>query len=135
MTDINDIAKLLDDQGIKYEFLSNDELNDIDKKWKSKFIGKRSVPYLEKYRWHIFSYHSDKLEGEQATVEYKKQHPTNIYIFNEGLQKGIKCKIIEKLPDIELEEVFDDLYICHHNMKWTYVITHESPDFGPYFSL
>ncbi|MFW5761507.1 MAG: DUF4275 family protein [Cyclobacteriaceae bacterium] len=34
-----------------------------------------------------------------------------------------------------MTECSDDIYICHHNMKWTYVITHESPDLGPYFSL
>jgi hypothetical protein len=130
----DDITKQLDNQGVSYEFLTEKELDEIDKKWKDKFIGQRTAPHLKNYRWHIFSYHGDKLEGDKATKEYKRQHPTDIYIFNEGLQYGLKCKSTDKLPDIEMEDFFDDIYVCHHNMKWTYVITHESPDFGPYFS-
>jgi len=40
-----------------------------DRNWKDKFIGKRIAPHLENYRWHIFSFHGDKVEGEKATNE------------------------------------------------------------------
>lgn len=130
----DDITKQLDEQGVSYELLTEKDLVNIDKKWRDRFIGKRTAPHLENYRWHIFSFHGDALEGDEATKEYKKQFPTDIYIFNERLQYGVKCTKSDKLPDIEMEDFFDDIYVCHHNMKWTYVITHESPDFGPYFT-
>lgn len=34
-----------------------------------------------------------------------------------------------------MDDFFDDIYIAHPNMKWTYVIPHESPEMGPYFSM
>jgi hypothetical protein len=131
----DDITKQLDEQGVSYELLTETELDDIDQKWRDRFIGKRTAPHLNNYRWHIFSHHIDnRLEGDEATKEYKKQHPADVFIFNERLQYGLRCVKSDKLPDIEMEDFFDDLYICHHSMKWTFVMTHESPDFGPYFS-
>src|SRR5688572_12101332 len=105
------ITKQLENQGISYELLTEKELDSIDKKWKDNFIGKRTAPDLENYRWHIFSYHGNKLEGKKATMEYKNQHPTDIYIFNERLQYGLKCNATDKLPNIEMEDFVDDIYI------------------------
>lgn len=131
----DNITKQLDEQGISYEFLTEKELLEVDVKWRKKFIGKRTAPHLEIFRWHIFSFQATKsIKGTDANKEYKKQHPTDIYIFNEQLRYGLKCMKQSKLPNIEMEDFFDDIYICHHNMKWTYVITHESPALGPYFS-
>lgn len=132
----NKIIQQLDNQYIQYEPLSEQELSTIENKWRNRFIGKRTAPHLDNYKWHIFSYHDDnRIEGDRAKNEYIKQYPTVIYIFNETLSFGLKCNSMDKLPDIEMRDCSDDIYICHHNMKWTYVITHESPDLGPYFSL
>ena len=130
-----DITKQLEEQGVSYEFLSVKDLETIELKWKEKFIGKRTAPNVEYYKWHIFSFHSDKnIEGEKAFVEYKEQYPCDIYIFNERLQYGLKCSKSDRIPEILMEDFCDDIYICHHNMKWTYVIPHEFPEMGPYFS-
>jgi hypothetical protein len=124
----------LNRQGIIFEILNDEELNKIYEKWIEKFIGNKKAPILENYKWHIFSYNKKKLEGIKATEEYNNQYPSDVYIFNEKLDFGIKCKVSENLPMIKFDEHFDDIYISHYNMKWTYVITHESPFIGPYFS-
>lgn len=101
-----------------------------------EFIGNRAAPALKYYKWHIFSYHKDKrIEGEKAIEEYKNQFPADLYIFNERLQYGLKWRKVERVPDITMEDFTDDIYVSHHNMKWTFVLPHEIPDFGPYFSM
>jgi hypothetical protein len=44
----------------------------------------------------------------------------------------IEC--INSVPEIELDDFIEDVYIAHSNMKWTYVVPHEIPDIGPFFS-
>jgi hypothetical protein len=130
-----EITKQLDEQGISYKFLSVSDLESIVLRWKEKFIGKRNAPNIEYYKWHIFSFNIDKIiEGERASIEYGKQYPCDIYIFNENLQYGLLCSKSDKIPEILMEDFCDDIYICHHNMKWTYVMPHEFPGMGPYFS-
>jgi hypothetical protein len=76
-----DITKQLSDQGIVFEFLTDIELEEVESKWKARFIGNRTAPALEYYKWHIFSYHKDKrIAGEKAIEEYKNQYPADIYI-------------------------------------------------------
>ncbi|MGB4775530.1 MAG: DUF4275 family protein [Daejeonella sp.] len=132
------ITKQLDEQEILYEFLTERELKELETKWKKKFIEEKKKPhsnqYNTQYKWHIFSFDTDSIKGKQATNEYKKQHPADIYIFNEELQYGLKCAKAEQLPNILMEGFSDDIYICHHNMKWTYVIPHEAPHIGSFFS-
>ena len=136
----NEIIKQLEEQNIEYELLQDEylpskksELNKVIKIWIDRFIGKHSAPNLENYLWHIFSKGAtDSLEGEDAVKELKSQYDTDTLIFNEPQQYLIKCKA--KIPLIEMEDFLDDIYISHHNMKWTFVIPHETPEIGPFFS-
>jgi len=130
-----DITKQLSCQGIIFQFLTEPELDEVERKWKAKFIGKRTAPNLDFYKWHIFSYHKDnRIEGEKAIAEYKHQFPADLYIFNERLQYGLKCLKASTVPDILMDDFTDDIYISHHNMKWTFVLPHEIPHIGPFFS-
>ncbi|MFT4762845.1 MAG: hypothetical protein ACI9XO_002397 [Paraglaciecola sp.] len=72
------------------------------------------------------------IEGEGATKEYLNQWKNNVIIFNESQQYLIEC--INSVPEIELDDFIEDVYIAHSNMKWTYVVPHEIPDIGPFFS-
>ncbi len=136
----DEIIKQLKEQNIEFNILQ--EKYNADKKslvsqtiqkWKNKFIANRTAPYLDSYLWHIFSYEATKsVEGENATKEYLNQWKTNVLIFNEAQQYLIEC--INSIPKIEIGNFYDDIYISHSNMKWTYVIPHEIPDLGPYFS-
>jgi FMN phosphatase YigB (HAD superfamily) len=137
----DDIIKQLKEQNIEFKLLQNeydrDESSLISqtvKKWKEKYVANKYAPYLDNYLWHIFSYDSTKsIEGEIATQEYLKQSKSKILIFNEQQQFLIECQ--NAIPNIEMDDFFDDIYICESEMKWTYVIPHEIPDIGPFFSL
>jgi FMN phosphatase YigB (HAD superfamily) len=136
----DDIIKQLKEQNIEFNILqekyNSDEKSLVSKtiqKWKKKFIANKTAPYLDSYLWHIFSYGSTKsIEGENATNKYLNQWKTNVLIFNEPQQYLIEC--INSIPKIEMDDFFDDIYISHPNMKWTYVIPHEIPEIGPFFS-
>lgn len=136
----DDIIKQLKEQKIEFNILQSEYIPAVDsllsqtvEKWKEKFISNRKAPNLDKYLWHIFSFGSTKsIEGEQAYKEYLKQWKTNVLIFNEPQQYLIECT--NSIPKIVIEDFFDDIYITHSNMKWTYVIPHESPRIGPFFS-
>lgn len=117
----------------RYDPSESSHVSQTRRKWTEKFIGPRTAPYLNQYMWHIFSYGATPcLQGEAALDELKMQYPTEMFIFNEPQQYLIKCW--GKVPLLEIEDFFDDIYVCHHNMKWTYVIPHEIPDLGPYFA-
>ena len=134
------ILNQLKEQNIEFELLQNrydsspsSLVSQTIEKWKSKFIANRKAPHLDAYLWHIFSFGSTKsIEGEGATKEYLNQWKTDILIFNEPQEYLIKC--VAAIPKIEMDNFFDDIYIVHSNMKWTYVIPHEIPEMGPYFS-
>lgn len=128
------IAAQLSEQQISHEVVSQSELKETENMWKNLFIGKLMAPQLSQHKWHIFSFNPGVgTAGAMAAEEYNQQHPATIYIFNEDLSFGLKCIKPSKLPQISLINFSDDVYICHHNMKWTYIIPHEFPEMGPYF--
>lgn len=139
MKPFDHIIKQLIEQQIEFEIIQNkpiksseDELSKTVFAWRNKFIRNKKAPYLNQNMWHIFSYEvSPYLEKEAAIIELKKQYLADTFIFNERLQFLIQCK--NGIPFIKMIDFIDDIYISHHNMKWTYVITHED-DLGPYFS-
>ena len=134
------IIRQLKKQRIDFELLQKNYDPSADslvsktvKKWSDKFIGDKSAPNLDNYLWHIFSFGATKYKvGNEALSELKKQWNADTLIFNEPQQYLIKCT--GEIPIIEMDDFTDDIYLSHHNMKWTYVIPHEIPDFGPYFS-
>jgi hypothetical protein len=134
------IIDQLKSQNIDYEILqdnyspTNSELDKVVRAWKKKFIGSKTAPYLNKYLWHIFSYKATQSkEGIDAKNELNKQFDSETLIFNETQQYLIRC--VNKIPKIEMDDFIDDIYVSHHNFKWTFVIPHEvQSGMGPYFS-
>jgi Domain of unknown function (DUF4275) len=130
----------LRDQKIEFELVSSgyDPSNQSAisltvRKWKDKFIGDHKAPDMDRHMWHIFSFEKmDCSNGDSAKKELMNQYASDILIFNERQQFLIRCS--RALPIIEMNDFSDDIYLCHHNMKWTYVIPHEIPDIGPFFS-
>lgn len=137
----NNIIKQLKEQNIEFNLLQTEDntnanslISIVIEKWKKKFIDNRKAPYLDCYLWHIFSFGSTKsIEGEDAKKEYLNQWKTDVLIFNESQEYLIEC--IDTIPIIEMKDFVDDIYVAHPNMKWTYVIPHEFPAFGPFFSM
>ncbi len=117
----------------KYDPSNKSPLSRIIKQWKQVFIAGKYAPYLKDYLWHIFSYKAtEAIEGVDADIALLEQVHTNTYIFNEPQQYLIECH--GKIPQITMDDFFDDIYLCHQHMKWTYVIPHEIPGMGPYFA-
>ena len=141
MKPYEEILKQLLEQGIQFEIIQDNynihqdsHLSKVVKIWTDRFIETRTAPSLDNYLWHIFSFKSTEcLEGKNAKDELEKQFEADTLIFNEQQQYLIKC--IKRIPIIQMEDFFDDIYLSHYNMKWTYVIPHEiHSGMGPYFS-
>ena len=86
-----------------------------------------------RFRWNGFSYgHQTAVSGSDALIAYQSQWQAPYVIFDEEDTWAYLCTS-EKYPD--LTSFRADIYVAHHNMKWTMVFTHEQPDIGPYFAF
>jgi hypothetical protein len=84
------------------------------------------------YRWHGFSFELEPcVAGLDALAKYQSQYPARFFVFDED---GEWCYVCERgrYPDLSVCE--DDMYVSHHNMKWTMAFTHEQPGIGPFFA-
>lgn len=87
----------------------------------------------ERFRWHSFSYgFHHALEGEAALQQYTAQWAADFVVFDEAATWCLSCSA-ERYPD--LTPLRHDLYVAHHNMKWTMAFTHEQPNIGPFFAV
>ena len=86
----------------------------------------------ERFRWHCFSYGFHPAdEGETALLRYLEQWNADFVIFDEPGTWCLSCSAVQ-YPD--LTPLRSDLYVSHHNMKWTMAFTHEQPNIGPFFA-
>ncbi|MEX0810782.1 MAG: DUF4275 family protein [Chitinophagales bacterium] len=130
---MENIISRLNSQNIDYVELPETDFEKIRNLWIEKFTKGYKAPHIDRYLWHIFSYNYGlAIEGEIAEIKYKKQYPCDLLIFNERFNFCLK---IEKsaIPDIQIDDFMDDIYIVHANYRWTYVIPHEIDSMGPYF--
>lgn len=130
------IKKYFNNLEVVYTLVSEEESEIIIKNWMKCYasnVKKQTGTWIcDKFKWHGFSSGmQDSLSGEEANIEYKKQYLTDYYIFNENENWCFHCES-KILPDLSFYG--HDIYIAHHNMKWTMVYTHEHPHFGPYFA-
>ena len=130
------IEKYFNDLDISYTLISEEEKETVIKNWLKCYASnvKREIGtwICDKFKWHGFSSGMQySLSSEEASKEYSKQYLTDYYIFNEKEDWCFHCKS-KILPDLSF--LRDDIYITHHNMKWTMVYTHEQPHLGPYFA-
>ena len=133
------IADLLEEEGIDYQQLDTEELEELEQAWKDRFNAQKLIN-ANSQLWHTFSFdgYSNYKEGEEADQKYKNQLVKEYYIW--GGDKGYLC-FSNKLPDLaKLKrltrgyETTYDLYVNHKNFNWTYVYTHEDY-YGPYFAV
>lgn len=93
---------------------------------------------LEKYPWHIFSFGlKPSLEGTHAIIKYQSLIIKSFYLIIYQEERLILCESNECIPYSDLITVKsgakkqEDIYICHQNFKWTFVVPHEKT-LGPY---
>ena len=127
----------LTSRSIICEAVSQKEAFAIQQSWLETFaskVKKEKGKYVFRgLKWHGFSYDIQPcVHGMKAFTEYTNQWTAPYYVFDEELNECWLCTS-ETYPDLSV--LHDDLYITHHNMKWTMVFTHEHPDLGPYFAL
>ena len=87
----------------------------------------------EQFRWHCFSYgFHDADEGAAALGKYVQQWNADFLVFDESAAWCLSCTA-DHYPDVT--PLRHDIYVSHHNMKWTMAFTHEQPDIGPFFAV
>lgn len=112
------------------------ELDRILTAWHLAFsseVKRRTGSWIhERFRWHTFSYDFHRsVSGDPAIRKYQSQWNAEFVVFDETGTWCLSCTA-DKYPD--LTPLQNDLYVSHHNMKWTMAFTHEQPDIGPFFA-
>lgn len=130
-------AQLLASRGVEYEELGEVDRKDVERLWLDTFAQnvKRSTGSWvhNGFKWHGFSYELEAADtGPAALKKYQNQWSAPFVVFDEKVTWAYTCQS-EGYPDFT--PLGDDIYVAHHNMKWTMVFTHEQPDLGPYFAL
>ena len=130
------MMEILGLRGVTFEALSQEDTRATETAWLQKFANgvKQATGHWihDRFRWHGFTYKYEPcLSGEEARNAYHDQWAAPFVIFNEDLTWAFRCSA-ERLPDFS--DLRADIYVAHHNMKWTMVFTHEQPDIGPFFA-
>lgn len=130
------IEAFLDGQGVDFAPHSPEEKSGVHKRWLEAYAAKvkRATGswIYNGFRWHGFSWdHEAALEGDSALKTYLAQWSAPYVIFDEEGNWSYGCRS-ERYPDFT--HFGADIYVAHHNMKWTMAFTHEQPHIGPFFA-
>ncbi|MDX8362806.1 DUF4275 family protein [Cytobacillus sp. IB215316] len=86
------------------------------------------------FLWHLFSFKKVSfLQGEEADLVFNNEPKGTCYIFYQHIDLVL---LIENAAHICADDFKDeqDVYIVDEHFSWTYVVTHEKGELGPYFS-
>ena len=130
------IEAFLKDQDVDVTPHTPDETRSVEQQWRQTYAAgvKRATGswIYGGFRWHGFSSkHEKALEGERALQAYLSQWPAPYVVFDEEGTWSLGCAS-QTYPDFSL--LGADIYVSHHNMKWTMAFTHEQPHDGPFFA-
>ncbi len=128
--------KKLFEKGISFSFIEKPAI--IKTKWTNLFtknISKETKKniFFDDYRWHVFSYKVlNALEKDDARQAFNKCRKKEVYAFYQNKNEAFKINkaSLLKSGDFDMD---DDIYLFDPINKWTYVITHEKEQCGPYF--
>ena len=134
--DVSKIEEYLTQCGTRFDRLDVDMTNEIVKKWDRVFarnVKKKTGQWVHnRFRWHGFSYEFEtSIWGAEALDMYLAQWQADYVLFDEDLRCCYRCDA-QRYPDLTTLGL--DIYVAHHNMKWTMVFTHEQPEIGPFFA-
>jgi len=132
----SELEAFLAAQGVKCRSLDPAAMNAVRSQWLTTFASKvlqqKGTEIFNGFMWHGFSFGIESaIEGEAARREYQKQFQAAFVVFDEDWNYCLAC---EPTAYPDLTDLTDDLYVAHHNMKWTMVFTHEQPGIGPFFA-
>lgn len=131
------IEEFLESLGIEFEPHMLSERERIEKQWLDTYaqMVKRATGawILNGFRWHGFSFqHQPAIEGKDALHAYRNQWPASYVVFDEEGVWSYGCTS-DVFPDFTTFGA--DIYVAHHNMKWSMAFTHEQPHIGPFFAV
>ncbi|MEL6934869.1 MAG: DUF4275 family protein [Pseudomonadota bacterium] len=131
------IEKFLENQEVTFELLDTASKNEVEKRWLREFarnVKKETGSWIyRRFKWHAYSGKFEAAtEGQKALELYQDQWAAPYFVFDEEGTWSYRCKS-ERYPDFTV--LRSDIYVVHHNMKWTMVFTHEQPHDGPYFAI
>ena len=96
--------------------------------------------YMDSYLWHLCSYEKTVcLEKEEAIKAFERQKKKKCTIFyqhiNDGflVQNARNLKVNDLPYDDDADFDYRDVYVMDWDGNWTFIITHENDDLGPYF--
>ncbi len=121
---------------VRFDRLDEAMTKEVVRKWDQVFarkVKKATGQWIHnRFRWHGFSYEFEpSIWGTEALGAYLAQWPAAFVLFDEDLSCCYRCEA-QGCPD--LTPLGWDIYVAHHNMKWTMAFTHEQPDIGPFFA-
>ena len=131
------IEEFLVSQRVEFDPIELADAKEVEKRWLHAFaqnVKKETGSWIfNKFKWHGFRCkYESALEGKNALRRYHEQWPAPYYLFDEGGNWCYQCQS-DKYTDFT--GLRDDIYVAHHNLKWTMVFTHEQAHDGPYFTM
>jgi hypothetical protein len=131
------IEEFLEGLGVEFELHTLSESENIAKRWLLTYaqqVKKATGAWIYNgFKWHGFSFeHQTAIEGKDALRAYQSQWPAPYVVFDEEGIWSYGCTS-ERYPDFTCFGA--EVYVAHHNMKWTMAFTHEQPHIGPFFAM
>ena len=131
------IELIRESSSVEPMLVEEQERLDVRQRWLTTFAqgvkSAKGVWVFNGYMWHCFSFKMAKsLEGIRALSAYQSTFSASAFVFDEDLNEMFSFRPDKTFPD--LTALKNDYYVCHHNMKWTMVFTHEQPSIGPFFA-
>lgn len=110
----------------------------LKKKWEIAFAkgltqDEKKQVYLSDFLWHIFSYKKViSMENYEARDAFNKAMKKEVIGFYQHKKDVLHYENAAFLKDTDFD-LEDDIYLVDFDFHWTYVVTHEKGQCGPYF--
>ena len=133
---IEKIEEFLERNTTEFESLTSEQREEVEKRWLRVYAAnvkkQTGIWIYGGFKWHGFSCNYERAaDGQGALQKYQENWPAPFFVFDEKVTWAFRC-VAAQYPDFS--EFGDDIYVVHHNMKWTMVFTHEQPYPGPFFA-
>ncbi len=141
----------------QYEINRHSKLDDVEKRgiliqrntiasielrgeWERAFTSKLSTKekkniYFDSFLWHVFSY--EKIickKNDKARAAFNNIPKECVVAFYENEDEVLLFQNAGQLIDTDFD-LEQDIYIADLDFTWTYVVTHEKQQCGPYFYM
>ena len=131
------IEEFFQKHSVEFAAHTPDERKDVEQRWLKAYAQRVKTAtgswIHNRFKWHGFSWgYETAIEGAPALREYQSQWLAPYVVFDEDGIWSYRCTS-DTYPDFT--ELGADIYVAHHNMKWTMVFTHEQPHDGPFFAM